>query len=149
MPAEPLPRSVTETDGPAYWFLNGLNVVLATSESTGGAYSMLHHTGAPGNAIPYHLHHVEDEAFYVLEGEFTFICQGEKTGCRSGRVYLPAARYSARHSMHRFWSLYDADSGDARHGVCGDDAGDGGACEGAGVAAGDGAGFTEAGEALR
>jgi quercetin dioxygenase-like cupin family protein len=90
MPAEPLPRSVTETDGPAYWFLNGLNVVLATSESTGGAYSMVHHTGAQGNATPYHLHHVEDEAFYVLEGEFTFICQGEKTIVGpGGYMFLP------------------------------------------------------------
>ena len=90
MPAELLPRSVTKTDGPAYWFLNGLNVVLATSESTGGAYSMLHHTGAQGNATPYHLHHVEDEAFYVLEGEFTFICQGEKTVVGpGGYMFLP------------------------------------------------------------
>ena len=90
MPAELLPRGVTITDSPAYWFLNSLNVVLATSDSTGGAYSMLHHTAPPGHATPYHLHHVEDEAFYVLDGEFTFICQGEKTVVGpGGYIFLP------------------------------------------------------------
>ena len=28
----------------------------------------------PGFATPYHMHHLEDEAFYVLEGELAFIC---------------------------------------------------------------------------
>lgn len=90
MPVELLPRSVTKTDSPAYWFLNSLNVVLATSDSTGGAYSMLHHTAPPGHATPYHLHHVEDEAFYVLEGEFTFVCQGKRTIVGpGGYIFLP------------------------------------------------------------
>jgi quercetin dioxygenase-like cupin family protein len=90
MPAELVPRSVTETSGPAYWFLNGLNVVMATSESTGGAFSMVHHRAAPGHATPYHLHHIEDEAFYVLEGEFTFVCDGEKTMVGAGGyIFLP------------------------------------------------------------
>ena len=30
----------------------------------------------PGFASPYHVHHLEDEAFYVLEGEMAFICDG-------------------------------------------------------------------------
>jgi hypothetical protein len=40
MLSEILHRSVSTTHGPAYWFLNSLNIVLATSESTGGAYSL-------------------------------------------------------------------------------------------------------------
>lgn len=90
MPAELLPRGVSQTDAPAYWFLNSLNVVLATSESTGSAYSMVHHTAPTGHATPYHLHHAEDEAFYVLGGEFTFICDGKKTILGpGGYVFLP------------------------------------------------------------
>ena len=90
MPAEVLPRGVSQADAPAYWFLNGLNVVLATSESTAGAYSMVHHTAPSGHATPYHLHHEEDEAFYVLGGEFTFICDGKKTILGpGGYVFLP------------------------------------------------------------
>jgi quercetin dioxygenase-like cupin family protein len=84
MLSELLPRSVSITDGPAYWFLNSLNVVMATSESTGGAFSLVHHTAPPGHATPYHLHHVEDEAFFVLDGEFTFIGEGKKTVLGAG-----------------------------------------------------------------
>jgi quercetin dioxygenase-like cupin family protein len=51
---------------------------------------MVHHTGATGHATPYHLHHTEDEAFYVLDGEFTFICDGKKTVLGpGGYVFLP------------------------------------------------------------
>lgn len=31
----------------------------------------------PGFATPYHTHHREDEAFYVLEGELAFVCDGK------------------------------------------------------------------------
>ena len=31
----------------------------------------------PGFATPYHVHHLEDEAFYVLEGEMAFVCDGQ------------------------------------------------------------------------
>jgi quercetin dioxygenase-like cupin family protein len=90
MLSELLPLSASITDGPAYWFLNSLNVVLATSESTGGAFSLVHHTAPPGHATPYHLHHAEDEAFFVLDGEFTFICEGKKTVLGpAGYIFLP------------------------------------------------------------
>ncbi len=83
-------RSISGADDPAYWFLNGLNVVKATSESTHGAFSMVHHTSPPGHATPYHLHHLEDEAFYVLDGEYTFISDGAKTVVRPGGfIFLP------------------------------------------------------------
>ncbi len=85
-----LPNTTTLDTAPAYWFINGLNILLATSESTGGAYSLTHHKAHPGHATPYHLHHAEDEAFYVLEGEFTFICDGQKTVLGpGGYIFLP------------------------------------------------------------
>lgn len=83
-------RTISGAEDPAYWFLNGLYVVKATSESTGGAFSLIDETSAPGHATPYHLHHIEDEAFYVLEGEFTFISEGSKTVVRpGGYIFLP------------------------------------------------------------
>ncbi len=79
-----------KAEGPAYWFLNGLFVVKATTESTGGAFSMVYSIVPPGHATPYHLHHIEDEAFYVLDGEFTFICDGKKTVLGpGGYIFLP------------------------------------------------------------
>jgi quercetin dioxygenase-like cupin family protein len=65
-------------NAPAYWFLNALHVLLAHNESGEGVYSMIHLTAPPGLETPYHLHHGEDEAFYVLEGELTVIRDGEK-----------------------------------------------------------------------
>jgi quercetin dioxygenase-like cupin family protein len=77
-------------DAPAYWFLNTLHILLADSQSTGGAYSLIHLTATPGFATPYHLHHAEDEAFYVLDGEFTFFCGEEKMVLGSGGyIFLP------------------------------------------------------------
>jgi quercetin dioxygenase-like cupin family protein len=44
----------------------------------------------PGSATPYHLHHSEDEAFYMIEGESTFVCDGKKTVAGPGDyLFLP------------------------------------------------------------
>jgi quercetin dioxygenase-like cupin family protein len=83
-------RALAEAEGPAFWFLNNLCIVKATTESTGGAFSMVYQVAPPGHATPYHLHHVEDEAFYVLDGEYTFICNGAKTIVGpGGYIFLP------------------------------------------------------------
>jgi quercetin dioxygenase-like cupin family protein len=85
-----VPNTTTATQDPAYWFLNQLAILKATTSSTGGAFSMVELTSFPGHETPYHLHHVEDEAFYVLDGEFTFILNGTKTVLqRSGYIFLP------------------------------------------------------------
>jgi len=90
MPDELSPRILAESEGDAYWFLNNLEIVKATSASTGGAYSLLYQISPPGHATPYHMHHVEDEAFYILDGEFDFICDGKKTVVGpGGYVFLP------------------------------------------------------------
>jgi quercetin dioxygenase-like cupin family protein len=75
---------------PAYWFLNALHVLLAHNESGQGAYSLLHLTAPPPFETPYHVHQAEDEAFYVLEGELTVICDGKKIVAGPGSyVFLP------------------------------------------------------------
>jgi mannose-6-phosphate isomerase-like protein (cupin superfamily) len=43
-----------------------------TSDRTGGAYSLFEVTTQPGEGPPPHVHHREDESFYVLEGEYEF-----------------------------------------------------------------------------
>jgi len=90
MPSTPQPCSLNQEEGPAFWFLNSLCIVKATTESTGGAYSMVYQTAPPGHATPYHLHHAEDEAFYILDGEYTFVCNGVKTVLGpGGYIFLP------------------------------------------------------------
>lgn len=73
---------VVPREGPAIWFLGTLTFVKATSETTNGAFALIEQLIPAGFASPYHVHHAEDEAFYVLEGEVTFVCDGQrwKTG---------------------------------------------------------------------
>jgi quercetin dioxygenase-like cupin family protein len=50
----------------------------STGESTNGSFGLMEHWEmAPGFASPYHVHHLEDEAFYVLEGEMAFVCDSK------------------------------------------------------------------------
>jgi mannose-6-phosphate isomerase-like protein (cupin superfamily) len=84
------PQALKAEEGSAFWFLNNLITVKATTESTGGSYSLCHQIAPPGSATPYHLHHVEDEAFFILDGESTFTCDGQKTiAGRGDFLFLP------------------------------------------------------------
>jgi quercetin dioxygenase-like cupin family protein len=85
-----LPSGLSQEEGDAYWFLNNLATIKATSASTGGSFALIHQLAPPGAATPYHLHHEEDEAFYVLDGEVCFICNGEKSVLTAGGyIFLP------------------------------------------------------------
>jgi quercetin dioxygenase-like cupin family protein len=57
---------------------------------TGGAFSVVETTDAPNAGTPPHTHTREDEAFYVLEGEYEFFCGGEKHLVKAGTtVFAP------------------------------------------------------------
>ena len=59
-------------------FLGLPTLLRSTGETTNGAFGLMEHwTMPPGFASPYHTHHREDEAFYVLEGELAFVCDGK------------------------------------------------------------------------
>jgi quercetin dioxygenase-like cupin family protein len=84
------PNHLAKGEGEAYWFLNSLDIIKATTESTGGSFALIHQIAPPGPATPYHLHRTEDEAFYVLDGESTFFCDGKKTVIGpGGYIFLP------------------------------------------------------------
>jgi uncharacterized protein (TIGR02246 family) len=62
----------------AFRFLGVPTLMRSTGETTNGAFGLLEHwMMPPGFASPYHTHHREDEAFYVLEGEVGFVCDGK------------------------------------------------------------------------
>lgn len=59
-------------------FLGLPTLLRATGETTNEAFGLIEHWMVPpGFASPYHTHHREDEAFYVLEGEVAFVCDGK------------------------------------------------------------------------
>jgi uncharacterized protein (TIGR02246 family) len=61
-----------------FQFFGSPTVLHATGEATDGRFCLMEQaTMPPGLASPYHTHHNEDEAFYVLEGDVRFVCDGK------------------------------------------------------------------------
>jgi quercetin dioxygenase-like cupin family protein len=71
-------------DPAAIWFLGTLAFVRASAESANGGFGLVENVMPPGFESPYHLHHNEDEGFYVLEGHVTFILDGRKSKAGPG-----------------------------------------------------------------
>jgi quercetin dioxygenase-like cupin family protein len=66
---QPRALHVTEGDGKMLWVADELMTFKASGEDTGGAYSLTDSVVPPGGRPPPHIHHREDEAFWILEGE--------------------------------------------------------------------------------
>jgi len=64
--------AVRVDEGEARWWFSGLAVIKATAADTGGQMTIVEMTEPPGAEAPMHVHHREDEAFWVLEGDVTF-----------------------------------------------------------------------------
>lgn len=78
-------------DGRSLRVLGEVVTYKITSERTGGAYSLFEVVSEPGGGPPPHVQHREDEAFYVLEGEYEFLDDDGHT-MRAGTgslVYVP------------------------------------------------------------
>ena len=71
--------------------------VLVTGDMTGGASATLTHLSPPGGGVPPHLHQNEDETFFVLEGEYEFLVNGEWVRRSSGDTL-----HAVRGSLHGF-----------------------------------------------
>ena len=57
-------------EGRAAWVVGDLYTVKASGADTGGAFALIEVLVPPQSGPPPHVHSREDEAFYVLEGEF-------------------------------------------------------------------------------
>jgi mannose-6-phosphate isomerase-like protein (cupin superfamily) len=64
--------------GPAYWGPGDEVTFLITGEETGGAVFMAELSVPPAGGPPPHIHHREDESFYVREGTLA-IRMGDRT----------------------------------------------------------------------
>ena len=70
-------------EGEAWWWFGGLATIKATSEQTDGRYSLVEILVPEGDGV-LHVHHFEDEGFYILEGEMTFYVGDETIKARPG-----------------------------------------------------------------
>ena len=66
---QPRALCVTEGEGKMLWVVDELMTFKASGEDTGGAYALTDSMVPPGGGPPPHIHHCEDEAFWVLVGE--------------------------------------------------------------------------------
>ena len=80
------PIMLKADEGEAIWFLDTLVTVKAASEST-GSWALVE-IAAAGHAPPLHVHHREDEAFYVLEGELSIVCGDRRFTASAGSFVL-------------------------------------------------------------
>ncbi|HVP03844.1 MAG TPA: quercetin 2,3-dioxygenase [Solirubrobacteraceae bacterium] len=63
-------------EGEHLWFFGGLTTIKADGGETGGRVLVTEQLMPRGSGSPLHVHHNEDEWFYVLEGELTIWVDG-------------------------------------------------------------------------
>lgn len=63
---------VSANNGEAYWVMGSLFTYLVTGAESGGSYFTLIVDIGPEQGPPPHIHHLEEEQFYVLEGQLTY-----------------------------------------------------------------------------
>jgi mannose-6-phosphate isomerase-like protein (cupin superfamily) len=71
----------------------------AKGAQTGGAFAMMEQSVPPGHGPRRHVHHREEESFYILEGEFGF-----EVGDRTFVVGPGTFVLGPRDVSHRFWN---------------------------------------------
>ena len=82
------------------WVLGELLTRMVPSQRTGGAYSLFEVVTQPGAGPPPHVQHREDEALYVLEGEYEFLVDGHTLRAWAGSlVYVPKGALHAHRNV--------------------------------------------------
>ena len=71
------PIALQPGEGDARWFLGALGTIKAAAETTNGQLAVLEFLWPQGSGSPLHVHHNEDEWFYVIEGELTLWVDGK------------------------------------------------------------------------
>jgi quercetin dioxygenase-like cupin family protein len=71
--------------------------LLVTQDMTGGVSVTLLETSPPGGGPPPHQHKNEDETFFVVEGEYEFLVDGQWIRASAGDSF-----YRARGTLHTF-----------------------------------------------
>jgi quercetin dioxygenase-like cupin family protein len=91
------PVAVPSGEGEARWWFGSLAVIKATAADTGGQMTIAEITEPPGMEAPLHVHHTEDEGFWILEGDVTFYVGDATIEARAGDYV-----FGPRDIPHRF-----------------------------------------------
>ena len=75
----------------AIWFTDALMRIHIPPEQSDGRYALIEGLVPPGHQPPPHIHHDEDEGFFVLEGELTLSGPDGEVVLRPGQAHsVPA-----------------------------------------------------------
>lgn len=89
-PRNPEVQVIAPNEGQAYWMVGDLETIKLSSKETNGALAWLESFVVPEGGPPPHIHHHEDELFYMLSGEITFYAGGKTVLAKPGTlVYIP------------------------------------------------------------
>ena len=84
------PIALAAGEGEAIWSFGCLCTIKSSRETTAWRVAVIEHLAPLGAGSPLHMHHREDEWFYVIEGEVTFWVGGEVIVAPAGSfVYGP------------------------------------------------------------
>lgn len=97
--------SYKANEGEARWWMGSLAIIKASGKDTNGGFSLVEVVEHEGAISPLHVHHHEDEAFWILEGSLTFEV-GDKTIKAEAGSFL----FGPKDIPHR----YAVDKGPAR-----------------------------------
>ena len=89
----------SRTGGPLRIYRDQIKVKLSGAD-TGGTYAIVESTTQPQSGPPLHRHSLEDESFYVLEGQYTFEVDGQRILAGPG-----TALFAPRGTVHTFMNV--------------------------------------------
>jgi mannose-6-phosphate isomerase-like protein (cupin superfamily) len=76
--------SAEAVSAPQRWFLSLPTWIRASGADTGGTFSLIEQLIPPGFASPWHVHHNEDESFYVMDGKVTVVVANRSVTLSAG-----------------------------------------------------------------
>lgn len=77
-------------EGKSFWLLTDLHTFKIVGDDTNGAYTVAELTAGSELGPPPHIHHNNDESFYILDGIFDFSLAGQPFTAGAGSfVHLP------------------------------------------------------------
>jgi quercetin dioxygenase-like cupin family protein len=100
MPKECLAFHQPADTGPCYWGPGDRYTFLVTGAQSNGAYFIMEGIIPPGGGPPLHIHHREEECFYLLEGVIEITLGEKKFNATAGDfIQIP------RGTIHKFQNV--------------------------------------------
>lgn len=84
------PRILARGEGESLNVIGDHQTVKVSAEASDGAFVLIENLNEPGVGIPMHVHHEEDEVFYVISGQVEFtLADGPAVAEPGTSVFLP------------------------------------------------------------